>query len=118
LYGFAGDQVEVRGHVELWTTSTDDTTSRTISIRYLVINAPSTYNILLGRPALNRIGAVASTRHMKMKLPSLEGEIITIKSAQKATKKCYEKSLKTKIGLCSITSQPKKGEGVAQEEMV
>jgi len=55
---------------------------------------------------------------MKMKLPSLEGEIITIKSAQKATKKCYENSLKTKIGVFSITSQPQKGEGVAQEEMV
>ena len=32
LYGFAGDQVEVRGHVELRTTFTDDTASRTINI--------------------------------------------------------------------------------------
>ena len=72
LYGFAGDQVEVRGHIVLRTTFTDDTTSRTANIRYLVVNAPSAYNILLGRPALNRIGAVASTRHMKMKLPSLK----------------------------------------------
>jgi len=37
LYGFAGDQVEVRGHVELRTTFTDDTTSRTANIRYLVL---------------------------------------------------------------------------------
>jgi len=71
LYGFAGDQVEVRGHIELRTTFTDGTTSCTTKIRYPVVNAPSTYNILLGRPTLNRIGAVASTRHMKMKLPSL-----------------------------------------------
>ncbi|XP_068476604.1 uncharacterized protein [Phaseolus vulgaris] len=106
LYGFARDQVEVRGHVELRTTFTYDTTSRTVSIRYLVINAPSAYNILLGRPALNRIGAVASTRHMKMKLPSLEGAITTIKSDQKAAKKCYQNSLKTKRGVCLITSQP------------
>ncbi|XP_068491976.1 uncharacterized protein [Phaseolus vulgaris] len=80
LYGFVGDQVEVRGHIELRTTFIDNTTSRTASIRYLVVNAPSAYNILLGRPTLNRIGAVASTRHMKMKLPSLEGMVITIKS--------------------------------------
>jgi len=73
LYGFAGDEVEVRGHIELRTTFTDSASSCTTSIRYLVVNAPSAYNILLGRPALNRLGAVPSTRHMKMKLPSLEG---------------------------------------------
>ena len=71
LYGFTGDQVEVRGYLELRTTFKDGTTSRTESIRYLVVNANSAYNILLGRPALNRLRAVASTRHMKMKLPCL-----------------------------------------------
>jgi len=83
LYGFARDQVEVRGHIELRTTFTDGKASRTTSIIYLIVNAPSAYNILLGRPALNRIGAIASTRHMKMKLPSLERTVITIKSDQK-----------------------------------
>ena len=53
LYGFAGDQVEVRGYLELRTTFTDGTASHTESIRYLVVNANSAYNILLGRPALN-----------------------------------------------------------------
>ena len=89
LYGFVGDQVEVRRHIELKTTFTDGTTSRTANIRYLVVNAPSAYNILLGRLAVNRIGAITSTRHMKMKLPSLEGTVITIKSDQKEAKKCY-----------------------------
>ncbi|XP_068486579.1 uncharacterized protein [Phaseolus vulgaris] len=80
LYGFARDQVEVQGYLELRTTFTDRTTSRTKSIRYLVVNANSAYNILLGRPALNRLRAVASTRHMKMKLPDLSGRVIVIKS--------------------------------------
>jgi len=69
----------VRGHVELRTTFTDGTTSRTANIRYLVVNAPSAYNIILGTPALNRVGAVASSRHMKMKFPSFEGVVITLK---------------------------------------
>jgi len=100
LYGFAGDQVEVRGHIELRTTFTYDTTSRTANIRYLVVNAPSAYNILLGIPALNRIGAIDSIRHMKMKLPSLEGTVITIKSDEKEAKKSYENSPKTKMLEC------------------
>ncbi|XP_068486893.1 uncharacterized protein [Phaseolus vulgaris] len=79
-YGFTGDQVEVRGYLELRTTFTDGTTSRTESIRYLVVNVSSAYNILLGRPALNRLRAVASTRHMKMKLPDLSCKVVVIKS--------------------------------------
>ena len=71
LYGFADNPVEVRGYLELRTTFTDGAASRTESIRYLVVNANSAYNILLGRPALNRLRAVSSTRHMKMKLPDL-----------------------------------------------
>jgi len=49
LCGFAGDQMEVRGHLKLRTTFTDGVASRTESIRYLVVNASSAYNILLGR---------------------------------------------------------------------
>jgi len=87
LYGFAGDQVEVRGNLELRTTFTDGVPSRTEKIRYLVVNAPSGYNLLLGRPMLKRLRAVASTRHMKMKLPNLGGKVITIKSDQKEAKR-------------------------------
>jgi len=80
LYGCADNPVEVRGYLELRTTFTDGAASRTENIRYLVVNANSTYNILLGRPALNRLRAVSSTRHMKMKLPDLSGKVIVIKS--------------------------------------
>ena len=55
--------MEVRGYLELRTTFTDGTASRTENIRYLVVNANSAYNILLGRPALNRLGGVVYTTH-------------------------------------------------------
>jgi len=114
LYGFKGDQVEVRGHVELRTTLTDGTTSHTVNIMYLVVNAPSFYNLLLGWPPLNKIGAIASSRHMKMKLPSLEGTVIAMKSDQKEAKRCYENSLKIKRGVCAVTTQPPREEGVTR----
>ena len=106
LYGFAGNQVEVHGYLELRTTFTDGTASRTESIRYLVVNAYSAYNMLFGRPTLNRLGAVPSTRHMKIKLPDLTGKVITIKSDQKGAKKCYENSLKTRRGVSIVISRP------------
>ncbi|XP_068463951.1 uncharacterized protein [Phaseolus vulgaris] len=91
--------VEVCGYLELRTTFTDGAASRTESIRYLVVNANSAYNILLGRPALNRLRAVPSTRHMKMKRPDLSSKMIVIKSDQEEARKCYKNSLKTKRGM-------------------
>jgi len=43
LYGFAGDQVEVRRHIELRTTFTDGTTSRTANILLLTPHQPTIY---------------------------------------------------------------------------
>ena len=101
--------MEVRGYIELRTTFTDGLASRTEKIRYLAVNAPSAYNILLGRPTLNRTGVVPSTRHMKVKLPSMEGMIITTCFDQKEAKKCYENSLKNKMSVCHVTTTPPPG---------
>ena len=116
LYGFADNQVEVRGYLELRTTFTDETTSRTESIRYLVVNANSAYNILLDRPALNRLNAIASTRHMKMKLPDLSGKVIAIKSDQEEARKCYENSLKTKRGVFMVFERPPSADTATEVE--
>jgi len=107
--------VEVRGYIKLRTTFTDGLASRTEKIRYLVVNAPSAYNILLGRPTLKRTGVVPSTRHMKVKLSSMEGLIITICSDQKEAKNCYENSLKNKRSVCHVTTTPPPGAEPAQE---
>ena len=69
-------------------------------------SANSAYNILLGRPALNRLNAVASTRYMKMKLPDLSGKVIVIKSDQEEARKCYENSLKTNRGVFMVFERP------------
>ena len=53
--------------------------------------------------------------HMKVKLPSMEGLIITICSDQKEAKKCYENSLKNKRSVCHVTTTPPPGAKPAQE---
>jgi len=73
--------------------------------------------MLLGIPALNRIGAVASSSHMKMKLSSLEGILIAIKSDQKEAKRYYENNLKTKRGMYVVTTQPPREKGVIRVEI-
>jgi len=107
----------MRGHLKLRTTFTDGVASRTENIRYLVVKAPSAYNILLGRPTLNRLRAVASTRHMKMKLPDLGGKVITIMSDQKEAKRCYKNSLKTKRGVFIVTTRALSEERIVPAEI-
>ncbi|KAK4397664.1 hypothetical protein Sango_1241900 [Sesamum angolense] len=44
-------------------------TRRTRMVRFLVVDMPSAYNLILGRLALNTFQAVVSTYHMKLKFP-------------------------------------------------
>jgi len=87
--------VEVRGYVDLRTTFSNESTTKMIIVKYIVVNTSSTYNLLLGRPSLNRLGAVASIAHMKMKFPSSQGGVITIKVDQRMERKCSESNLKS-----------------------
>jgi len=96
LVGFTGDQVKVWEYVELRTTFSNENAATTITIKYIVVNTPSAYNLLLGRPSLNRLGEVPSSYHMKVKLPSPEEKVITLRVDQKVVCKCYGSSLRSR----------------------
>lgn len=79
LVSFSGEQVEVRGYVDLKTTIGEGRNAKTLRVRYMLVTARSSYNIILGRPSLNKLGAVVSTLHLTMRYP-LEGvESVSLK---------------------------------------
>ncbi|KAL0430755.1 UNVERIFIED_CONTAM: hypothetical protein Sradi_0701500 [Sesamum radiatum] len=53
LYGFAGEVVHPRGIVSLPLTIGRGTTRKTCLLEFLVVDVPSAYNVILGRPTLN-----------------------------------------------------------------
>ena len=57
-------------------------------INFLVVNQPSVYNVIIGRPTLNGMRAVTSTYHLMMKFPSRNG-IGTIRGNQSEARSCY-----------------------------
>ncbi|KAL0462457.1 UNVERIFIED_CONTAM: Polyprotein P3 [Sesamum latifolium] len=67
LYGFAGEVVHPRGMVSLPLTMGRGTARKTCLLKLLVVDVPSTYNVILDRPTLNTFQAVISTYHMKIK---------------------------------------------------
>jgi len=50
IYGFSGEQVSTRGYIDLHTVFRDGAQTKTIPIRFLIVDAPTSYNVLLGRP--------------------------------------------------------------------
>lgn len=109
LVGFAGDQVNTRGYIDLLTTFRDRGSSRIISVRYVIVEATTSYNILIGRLSLNKVGAIVLTPHLTMKFPSNSGEIISIRVDQKMARQCYADSLK-------VTRLPEEKKEIVVEE--
>jgi hypothetical protein len=68
----------------------------TVMVDFLVINQPSVYNAIIGRPALNKLRAITSTYHLMMKFPTKNG-IGELKGNQAVTRRSYNISLKRVI---------------------
>jgi len=92
--GFSGERVNTKGYIDLFTKFGAGRTTRTVKIRYLIIDAHTSYNILLGRLSLNMLGAVISTYHLAIKFPSTSGDIVTVHVDQPTARRCYADSLR------------------------
>ncbi|KAL0313598.1 UNVERIFIED_CONTAM: hypothetical protein Sradi_5759100 [Sesamum radiatum] len=88
LYGFAGEVVHPRGMVSLPLTMGAGTTHKTCVLKFLIVDVPSTYNVILGRPTLNAFHAVISTYYMKIKFPTLRG-VEEVQGNYLQSRKCY-----------------------------
>ena len=70
LRGFSREKVLSLGSIQLVLTLGDPPCQATTAVRFLVVDAPSAYNMLLGKPSLNAIKAIPSAYHMMIKFPT------------------------------------------------
>ena len=61
-------------------------------IHFLIVDCPSTHNIILRRPALNRLRATMSTYYLKVKFP-IAHRVGEIKGDQVSARECYQAAL-------------------------
>ena len=79
LIGFWGEKVHPGGFVTLHLILGTQLKTRTIKVDFLVVDCPSAYNVIFGRPTLNKIGAVISTASLTMKFFTNSGEVAIVK---------------------------------------
>ncbi|GMN66603.1 hypothetical protein TIFTF001_035665 [Ficus carica] len=88
LYGFAGDCVRASGTVRLLVMIGDGPEKATRMVEFIVVDRPSVYNVILGRPTLNALKTVVSTYHLALKFPTGNG-IGVFRRNQEGARKCY-----------------------------
>ena len=61
-------------------------------MRFLIVDAPSSYNMLLGIPSLNVVKAIPSAYYMMIKFPTTSG-VGMVRGDQRVAE-CYSASVK------------------------
>ncbi|XP_057761927.1 uncharacterized protein LOC130982084 [Arachis stenosperma] len=94
LVDFSGERVPIIGSVWLQTTLGEHPLSKTCDIQYLVVDCFSPYNIIFGRPFINKFGAIVFTVHLSVKFPLQDNHVVTIHGDHKEARRCYNIGMK------------------------
>ena len=89
LVNFSGDKVYPRGIVTLTFTAGSFPLQVTNRHNFLVVDSPLSYNVIIGRPILNRWKAATSMYCLKVKFPTERG-IGEIKGDQVLARECCQ----------------------------
>ena len=95
LFSFSGDRVYPRGIVTLTVTVGTYLVQLTRQLNFLVVDCPSSYNVIIGRPTLNKWKAATSTYCLKVKFPTNNG-VGEVKEDQVLARECYQAVLAAK----------------------
>ncbi|KAL2248431.1 UNVERIFIED_CONTAM: Retrovirus-related Pol polyprotein from transposon opus [Sesamum indicum] len=93
LVGFGGTEIVPLGTFDLPVSMGEDPRRKTLMIKFLVVDTPFAYHVILGKPGLNAFRAIVSTYHLKVKFPTRAGIGEVICDPEEA-RKCYNLSLK------------------------
>ncbi|XP_073310959.1 uncharacterized protein [Primulina huaijiensis] len=93
LFGFAGHVVYPEGEIVLPLTLGSQDLKKTVMTTFTVVDSPSSYNIILGRPAMNELKAVACTYHQKIKFP-VGSKVGEVRGDQPSSRKCYVEAVR------------------------
>ena len=95
LRGFSREKVLPLGSIQLVLALGEPPCQATTTARFFIVDTPSAYNMLLGRPSLNAIKSIPSAYHMMIKFPTVSG-VGMVRGDQRMARECYSASMKQK----------------------
>ncbi|KAL5546372.1 hypothetical protein UlMin_006059 [Ulmus minor] len=91
LVGFSGEQKFTLGDITLPVYAA----GVNLHVTFVVLDSPSAYNVILGRPWIHDMRAVPSTFHQVIRFPTAWG-VREIKGEQATSRDCYRNTLRAK----------------------
>ncbi|KAL5573255.1 hypothetical protein UlMin_022852 [Ulmus minor] len=89
LSGFTGDSISSEGILNLPVELGSSLCQHIQAVDFVLVDCPSLYNAIIGRPTLNKIRAVTSTYHLLVKFPTVGG-IGILRGDQTESREIYE----------------------------
>ncbi|CAA0819833.1 Unknown protein, partial [Striga hermonthica] len=109
LYGFNGGEVMSMGEINLPVACRVGELRKVRMVRFVVVGAESSYNIIMGRTSLNAFQAVVSTYHMTIKYPVGEN-VGEIARDQLTSRSCYQTTVSNNKQLAMRQAKSKEEE--------
>ncbi|CAA0829055.1 Unknown protein, partial [Striga hermonthica] len=109
LCGFNGGEVIPMGEVSLPVALGAGELRKVLMVRFVVVGAESSYNIIMGRTSLNAFQAVLSTYHMMIKYPMGEN-VGEIAGDQLTSRSCYQTTVNNNRQLAKRQAKSKEEE--------
>ncbi|XP_020421233.1 uncharacterized protein LOC109949580 [Prunus persica] len=94
LVSFSGDVVQPIGSIHLPISIGAAPQRTTITTPFLIVDCPTAYNVILGRPALAQMRAFISTHMLLLKFPTPNG-LGTVRGDQLGARSCYASAVKS-----------------------
>ncbi|RRT39648.1 hypothetical protein B296_00023280 [Ensete ventricosum] len=88
LIGFTREAITQVDVATLLMTFDDEPRTKTFMVPFMVVELPSAYNVIIGRPTLNKLRAVVSTYHRSIKFPTNMGPG-EVRSDPRESRRCY-----------------------------
>ncbi|KAL5555088.1 hypothetical protein UlMin_037324 [Ulmus minor] len=89
LSGFTGDSISSEGILNLPVELGSSPYQHIQAVDFVLVDCPSPYNAIIGRPTLNKIRVVTSTYHLLVKFPTVGG-IGILRGDQTESREIYE----------------------------
>ncbi|VFQ75007.1 unnamed protein product [Cuscuta campestris] len=110
LSGFTGDTVEAEGSIVLPVELGSGEKTVWKKMRFIVVDIKCVHNAILGRPGINKVGAVISMPHLCMRFHT-PGGVGEVRGDQRNARECYARAIKKMTkGVNVISQEITKGE--------